>query len=50
MACSSTVWDDVPTSIKEFISSYWPGASVSDYDERNGSYYVTIKNGATLVF
>ncbi len=50
MACSSTVWDDVPTSIKEFISSYWPGASVSDYDERNGNYYVTIKNGATLVF
>lgn len=50
MACSSTVWDDVPTPIKEFISSYWPGASVSTYDERNGNYYVTIKNGASLVF
>ena len=50
MACSSTVWDDVPSSIQQFISTYWPGATVSRYDERDGQYYVAIKNGATLEF
>lgn len=50
-ACGSTLWDDVPEPIRQFISTYWPGVTVSDYQENtDGSYQATIKNGASLAF
>lgn len=50
MACSSSLWDDLPQPIANFISTYYPMSGISEYNEHNGDYYVTIKNGASLVF
>lgn len=50
MACSSSLWDEVPQPITKFIAEYWPGATVSSYNERSDNYYVTVKNGASIVF
>lgn len=49
--CSSTLWDDVPEEIRTFISTYWPGVTVSDYQESaDGSCVATIKRGPALAF
>lgn len=50
IACSSSLWDDLPEPIATFISTYYPLSGISEYNEHNGNYYVTIKNGATLTF
>lgn len=50
-SCGSTLWDDVPEPIRQFISTYWPGVTVSDYEQlADGSYTATIKRGASLAF
>lgn len=48
IACSSSLWDDLPEPIATFISTYYPMSGISEYNEHNGVYYVTIKNGATM--
>lgn len=50
IACSSSLWDDLPEPIAIFISTYYPMSGISEYNEHNGIYYVTIKNGATMTF
>ncbi|MFG6381757.1 MAG: hypothetical protein K1V87_06590 [Muribaculum sp.] len=50
MACSHSLWDSLPGPIGTFISTYYPLSNISSYDENNGTYYVTIKNGATITF
>ena len=50
IACSSSLWDDLPEPIATFISTYYPMSGISEYNEHNGTYYVTIKNGATMTF
>lgn len=50
IACSSSLWDDLPEPIATFISTYYPMSGISEYNEHNGVYYVTIKNGATMTF
>jgi len=50
IACSSSLWDDLPEPIATFISTYYPMSGISEYNEHNGIYYVTIKNGATMTF
>ncbi|MCM1164354.1 MAG: hypothetical protein NC339_08930 [Muribaculaceae bacterium] len=48
---SSEAWDSLPTSIADFITQYYPGSNVTDYDKYDDdSYYVKINNGATLRF
>lgn len=49
-ACSSNVWDDLPSPIAKFIEQYYPGSTVENYHELDEGYYVKIKNGATLKF
>lgn len=51
-ACSSSeAWDSLPTAISDFISQYYPGSNVSDFDTySDGTYYVKITDGATLRF
>lgn len=49
-ACSNSVWDEIPSTISNFISEYFPGSGVSTFNEDDDNYYVKIKNGATLVF
>ncbi len=50
IACSNSLWDELPAPISTFISSYYPMSGISKYSESDDTYYVTIKNGATLVF
>lgn len=50
IACSNSLWDELPSPISTFISTYYPMSGISKYDESNDNYYVTIKNGASLVF
>lgn len=50
IACSNSLWDELPSPISTFISTYYPMSGISKYDESNDNYYVTIKNGATMVF
>ncbi len=50
IACSNSLWDELPSPISTFISTYYPMSGISKYDESNGNYYVTIKNGATMMF
>ncbi|MBD5266913.1 MAG: hypothetical protein HDS29_00255 [Bacteroides sp.] len=50
IACSNSLWDELPSSISTFISTYYPMSGISKYEEANGNYYVTVKNGASLVF
>lgn len=50
IACSSSLWDDLPEPISTFISTYYPMSGISEYNEHDDIYYVKIKNGATLKF
>lgn len=50
IACSSSLWDDMPEPIATFVSTYYPMSGISEYSEHNGVYYVTIKNGASMTF
>lgn len=50
IACSSSLWDDLPEPIATFISTYYPMSGISEFSEHNDTYYVTIKNGATMTF
>lgn len=50
IACSSSVWDELPSQISTFISTYYPMSGISKFSETDDQYQVTIKNGATIVF
>lgn len=51
MACSnSDLWDEMPEPIARFISTYYPMSGISEYNEHDGVYYVTVKNGASMEF
>ena len=50
IACSNSLWDEMPSAITSFISQYYPGATVSRYEQRDGSYYVTVKDGPSMTF
>lgn len=48
--CSDGKWGDLPSSIANFVSEYFPSSSVESYSENNGQYYVKIKNGPSIKF
>jgi hypothetical protein len=48
--CSNSVLDELPTSIAQFVTRYFPGVAVSDYSDVGGIYNVKIRNGAALSF
>lgn len=50
IACGDTLWDELPSPISTFITTYYPNSGISNYKEKDDNYYVTIKNGASLVF
>lgn len=49
-ACSSNVWDEVPSPITSFVEQYYPGSGLSSYNQTDNGYQVKIANGATLSF
>lgn len=49
-ACSSNVWDEVPSPITSFVEQYYPGSGLSSYNQTDNGYQVKITNGATLSF
>lgn len=50
MACSHSLWDNLPTPIAQFISTYYPGSTVSSFNDSGENYYVVVKDGPTMVF
>lgn len=50
IGCSNDLWDKLPSQLSTFVSNYYPLSSISQYSEKDGNYYVTIKNGASIVF
>lgn len=50
-ACNNDLWDELPESIANFISEYFPYGELESYtDNDDGTAVVTIKHGATLTF
>lgn len=48
--CNDSKWGDLPSSIANFVTEYFPSSSVESYSENNGQYYVKIKNGPSMIF
>ncbi len=50
-ACSDTVWDQLPSSVSDFVTEYYPGADIKAYTtDADGNQTVTIKDGASVTF
>lgn len=50
-ACNNDLWDELPESIANFISEYFPYGELESYtDNDDGTAVVNIKHGATLTF
>lgn len=49
-ACNSDTWDELPESISQFVSEYFPFGELASYTENNGVEVVQIKKGATITF
>lgn len=49
-ACTDSKWGDLPSSIANFVTEYFPSTAVESYSENNGQYYVKIKNGPSMIF
>lgn len=49
-ACGDDAWDEMPTSISNFVSQYFPFGEIQSYTETADGSVVHIKNGATLTF
>ncbi|WP_289856891.1 hypothetical protein [uncultured Muribaculum sp.] len=50
MACSHSLWDDLPQPISMFITTYYPNSSISSFDETDNGYKVVVKSGPTMYF
>ncbi|MCM1022192.1 MAG: hypothetical protein NC343_07980 [Muribaculum sp.] len=50
MACSDSLWDDLPSPISKFITTYYPNTAISQYSDENNQYRVVVKNGPTMTF
>lgn len=50
MACSDSLWDDLPAPIARFITTYYPSASISKYSDADNQYSVVVKNGPSMTF
>lgn len=49
--CSSDdAWNELPSTISQFVSKYFPEQGVSGFGESDGIYHVKMKNGAALSF
>lgn len=49
--CShSSLYDDVPPAIEQFIAHYYPNSALSSFTATGSSYRAVIKNGPALTF
>lgn len=50
-SCSEGVLDDLPRTIKIFVTQYFPGVAVNNYNvAADGQQIVRLRNDATLIF
>lgn len=49
-SCGDDDFKSLPREIQQFISQYFPGQGVANYNESAGTYTVNLENSATLVF
>ncbi len=50
IACTDSPWDEVPTKIADFVSTYYPMSGISGYSETDDVYKVTVRGGSTITF
>lgn len=49
-SCGDSELDELPSRIQNFITTYYPNASVESVSEISSGYVARIRNGATLTF
>ncbi len=50
-ACNDSVWEQLPSSVSQFVTEYYPGSDIKSYNtDADGNQTVEIKNGAVLKF
>lgn len=52
MTCctNSNAWEDMPPQLSQFVNKYFPQEGITNYVEKDGTYTVGLKNGATAIF
>ena len=50
MACSHSLWDDLPQPISTFVTTYYPNSAISSFDDTDNGYKVVVKSGPTMYF
>ena len=49
-SCDNDVWDELPSPVADFFTTYFPGQEVSSYSESSSGSVVTVKNGVSVTF
>ncbi len=49
-ACGEDVWGEIPSTITNFVTKYFPNTGISSYSEKGGNYFVQVQNSASLQF
>lgn len=50
MACSHSLWDELPQPISTFITTYYPNSAISSFADTGNGYKVSVKSGPTMYF
>lgn len=50
MACSDSLWNDLPAPISQFITTYYPNTAIAQYSDDDNQYRVVVKNGPVMTF
>ena len=49
-SCENDVWEDLPSPVANFFTTYFPGQEVNSYTTRNNESIATVKGGVTVTF
>lgn len=49
-SCENDVWDDLPSPIANFFTTYFPGQEVSSYSTTDNGSVASVSGGVTVTF
>ena len=49
-SCENDVWEDLPSPVANFFTTYFPGQEVNSYTTGNNESIATVKGGVTVTF
>ncbi|MDE5839140.1 MAG: hypothetical protein K2H39_08795 [Paramuribaculum sp.] len=49
-ACENEVWDDLPSPVANFFTTYFPGQEVDSYTTTDNGSTATVKGGVSVTF